>query len=223
MKTIQFWVIMVMLGVSAGLEQARGDVDKVPPSEALSGFPTQLDAYDSTEIPISDDALAVMGKGFFLDRMYVRSPALAAQARAGETFGPVELFIGYFPTQRTGQTIHSPQHCLPGAGWIFDSSGTVALNPVNGRENVVGDYLISNGNAKSEVLYWYRSHGRTVANDWTAKLYTLSDSILYSRTDAALIRIVTPVFPNEGRASAQARAIGFANRITPLLPAYIPD
>ena len=223
MKTIRFWVVVAMLAGSAGMERARGDVDKVPPSTPLAEFPAQLGAYTSQEIPISDDALAVMGKGVFLDRMYTRSPELATAALPSEVPGPVELFIGYFPTQRTGQTIHSPQHCLPGAGWVFESSGTVELKPVDGHRLVVGDYLISNGTSKSEVLYWYRSHGRTVASDWTAKLYTLSDSILYSRTDAALVRIVTPLLGNESRVSAQARALAFANRITPLLPAYIPD
>ena len=223
MKSAHFWVVALMLGSAAGLENARGDVDRVPPSQPLAEFPKQLGAYGSEDIPLSDETLEVMGKGVFLDRMYMRPAGVPLEQATADATGPVSLFIGYFPTQRTGQTIHSPQHCLPGAGWIFESSSVVELPPVNGHKNEVGDYLISNGNAKSEVLYWYRSHGRTVANDWAAKLYTLSDSILYSRTDAALIRIVTPLQSGESRAVARDRAIAFANRITPLLPAYIPD
>ena len=48
--------------------------------------------------------------------------------QTGQLFTPpVSLFIGYFPTQRTGQSIHSPQNCLPGAGWTFASSKTIYL------------------------------------------------------------------------------------------------
>ncbi len=212
-----------MLACATGLERARGDVDKVPPSVPLDRLPTRISGWSSVEIPLSDDTLATLGKGVFLDRDYTPVAAGASADDRKEANGEVSLFIGYFPTQRTGQTIHSPQHCLPGAGWVFDSSGVVDLSAPDGRTMQVGEYLISNGGSKAEVLYWYRSHGRTMANDWTAKLYTLVDSILYSRTDAALIRIVTPVQPGEGQAGAHRRAVNFANRITPMLPAYIPD
>jgi hypothetical protein len=66
-------------------------------------------------------------------------------------------------------------------------------------------------------------HGRSIASDYQAKLYTLADSIRFGRSDEALVRIVTPVNPGEDRAAARSRAIGFAEQITPLLPAYIPN
>lgn len=225
MRSRHMLVILVMLAAAAGLEHARGDVDKVPPSQPLNQLTTTLGAYRSEDIPLSDETLETLGKGIFLNRVYTPSAAAvnANPAAAKDETAPVSLFIGYFPTQRTGQAIHSPQHCLPGAGWVFDSSGLIDLEEREGRKNQVGEYLISNGPSKAEVLYWYRSHGRTMASDWTAKLYTLTDSIVYSRTDAALIRIVTPVEPNEDRASAHRRAVDFANRLTPLLPAYVPD
>ena len=106
---------------------------------------------------------------------------------------------------------------------MFDESRVIELSDPEGRKSQVGEYLISNGGTKAEVLYWYRSHGRTMASDWTAKLYTLFDSILYSRTDAALIRIITPVQAGESQVRAHERAVEFANRISPLLPAYVPE
>ena len=66
-------------------------------------------------------------------------------------------------------------------------------------------------------------HGRSIANDYTAKLYTLAYSIRYDRTDAALVRITTPVKSGEDRATARKRVIGFAQQIVPLLPAYVPN
>ena len=63
-------------------------------------------------------------------------------------------------------------------------------------------------------------HGQSIANDYKAKLYTLANSIRYGRTDAALVRIITPVFPSEDRASARERALQFARQIVPLLPGH---
>ena len=66
-------------------------------------------------------------------------------------------------------------------------------------------------------------HGRSIANDYKAKLYTLADSIRYGRTDAALVRIITPVLANETRDEARNRAIAFTQQIVPDLPEYVPN
>lgn len=219
MNSLRFWVITVMMAAAAVLLHVRGDVDLVPRSEPLDQLPMQIGSLSATEIPLDQETLDVLGKGVFLNRIY-QPVALEKKAPTGV---PLSLFIGYFPTQRTGQSIHSPQNCLPGAGWSFLSSGVTDLTDSNGRKYTVGDYLISDGRSSQEVLYWYRVHGRSIANDYKAKLYTLADSIRYSRTDAALIRIITPVLPGEDRASARDRAVRFADRLAPLLPAYIPN
>ena len=62
-----------------------------------------------------------------------------------------------------------------------------------------------------------------MASDYVAKLYTLLDSIRYNRTDAALVRVVTPVPRGESREEAHIRAVSFAEHLSPLLPAFIPN
>lgn len=238
MKTPRFLVVVVLLLATGALLHLRGDVDFVPRSAPLSGMPTRIGAYTSQDIPIDQSVLDVLGKGIFLNRVYVpaqesstpvledaavtqkqgASPATSAGAREA-----VGLFIGYFPTQRTGQSIHSPQNCLPGSGWTFDSSGTTELQDASGKRYNVGEYLISNGPARQEVLYWYQSHGRSIANDYKAKLYMLTDSIRLGRTDAALVRLITPVAPGEDRATAHNRVVHFAELMVPLLPTYVPN
>ncbi len=209
----------MLLLAAAFVLHARGDVDRVPHSEPLDEMPRNIGVWSGTDIPLDAEVLAVLGKGVFLNRDY--SPLEAARGSADAA--PVGLFIGYFPTQRTGQSIHSPQNCLPGAGWVFESSGVTQLNASEGKPVEVGEYIISNGTSRAEVLYWYRSHGRSIANDYKAKLYTLADSIRYSRTDAALVRVVTPVALGEPPARAHQRAVDFANHMEPLLPAFIPN
>ena len=219
MRSARFWAIAILMTFSALVLHVRGDVDHVPYSVPLSQLPRTLGDMNSTEIALDQETLDVLGKGDFLYRVYTPRPGTAS-VFAGSA---ISLFIGYFPTQRTGQSIHSPQNCLPGAGWTFVSSGVTEFADDTGKQYRVGDYLITNGKQSQEVLYWYQMHGRSIANDYAAKLQTITDSIKYGRTDAALVRIITSVDPSEGREHARNRAIEFAKQIVPLLPAYVPN
>ena len=214
----KYWVTVLLLLVTLAAVRLRGDTDQVPPSRPLAEFPMRIGGWDGTEIALNQATLDVLGKGFFLNRVYLRQE----DGRATGANDALSLFIGYFPTQRTGQSIHSPQNCLPGAGWTFDSSGTTEI-PGNGTTERVGEYVISNGIYRQEVLYWYQSHGHTIANDYAAKFFMLRDAIVYHRTDAALVRVITAIRPGETRQQAHDRAVRFAAELTPILPNYIPN
>ncbi len=236
MTSPRYWTVICLLALAAGALYRRGDKDHTPPSTPLSDFPILLGNMSSVDMPIDPEALAILGQGDFLNRVFSpprldktdlfgKPSEVAAPAAAG---APTEatavgLFIAYFPTQRTGQAIHSPQNCLPGSGWSFESSGTTDVTDSSGKLSQVGDYVIVNGGQRAEVLYWYQSHGRAIASDYRAKLFMLADSIRYSRSDAALVRIVTPIQPGEARDAAHQRAVRFAQRLIPILPAYIPS
>jgi EpsI family protein len=136
---------------------------------------------------------------------------------------PIGLFIGYFPTQRTGVTIHSPKNCLPGSGWAFESSRYVKLNDADGKTHQVGEYIIGNGENRQFVIYWYQAHGRSVANEYMAKVYLVTDAIRMHRTDGALVRVITPIGSGEGTSAARVRAEAFTAHLTPMLPRFIPN
>ena len=229
MPSARYWTVTLLMALATFVLYRRGDKDHVPVSTPLAQFPQQLDQRTSTDVPLDQNVLDVLGHGIFLNRVYSEMPGRdvgdAASAALEHTRPPaaVALFIAYFPTQRTGQSIHSPQNCLPGAGWVFESAGVTEVKDATGRASQVGDYIISDGTNRDEVLYWYQSHGRAIASDYRAKLYMLADSIRYSRSDAALVRIVTPITGGEPREVAHERAVEFASRLIPLLPAYIPN
>jgi EpsI family protein len=213
MKSPKFWTILLLLLATAFVLQSRGDTDRVVPSEPLSRLPETIGSWTAKDYPLDDATLEVLGKGDFLNRIYSSQIPSA----------PVSLFIGYFPTQRTGQTMHSPQNCLPGAGWTFDWKKYVDLEDVNGKTYRVGEYLISNGETKQFVIYWYQAHGRSVPNEYVAKLYMVTDAIRTNRTDGALVRVITQVLPGEPLEAAEDRAIHFTRQMTPYLPRFIPD
>jgi EpsI family protein len=189
-------------------------------------MPDTIDGKVAQDIPLQDDVLAVLGKGDFLNRMYTVPDPKKVASEPGAASGaayPVGLFIGYFATQRTGQSIHSPQHCLPGAGWTFESSKYADLDEINGKRFNVGEYVINNGDSRQFVIYWYQAHGRSIANEYKAKAYMIADAIRHNRTDGALIRVITPIAAGEPVDEARARAVHFTSRMTPYLSQFIPN
>src|SRR5436305_5916822 len=103
----RFAVAAVLVGATALVLQARNSSEIIPPRPPLSSFPSVLGDWTSTDVALTQDVRNVLGPGDFLLRNY-RQPG-------GER--NVFLFLAYFPSQRAGDTIHSPKNCLPGAGW----------------------------------------------------------------------------------------------------------
>ncbi len=213
---------LCLLVLTASLLIRRGNADRIPQGVPLQAFPQILGPWEGTDQPLQEYVLDVLGKGVFLNRVYVRKRSMNPADAAADT-ASVGLFIGYFPTQRTGQAIHSPQNCLPGAGWTFVSHGVTTLPNQQGPPVRVGEYVITNGEMRDIVLYWYRAHGRSVASDYAAKWYTLEDSILMQRTDSALVRVITPLGKGEDAQAGHQRAVDFAARMNAQLGPYLPD
>jgi EpsI family protein len=169
------------------------------------------------EPPLDSSVLALLRLDDYLTRAYF-----------DPTQDGVGLYIGYYGSQRQGDTMHSPQNCLPGAGWepvsrsmlpIAVSSGAAALDP----EIVVNRYLIQKGVDQQLVLYWYQSHGRVVASEYWAKYYLVRDAIRLNRTDGALVRVIVPLVENTGATQAERVAVEFVKALFPLLDGYLPD
>jgi EpsI family protein len=212
MNMARFMSVFALLASTAGLLHIRGYTEIRAYSEPLSMFPEELAGWESSTRQIDAASLAVLGPGDFLSRSY---------SRPGNA--PIDLFIAYFPSQRTGATIHSPKNCLPGAGWTFESSSTAYLRDSTGKLHQVGEYVVSNSDTKAFVIYWYQAHGRSVASEYAAKMYLVTDAIRMNRSDGALIRVITRVSPLDGPPNARIRAEEFTSELFPLLSRFIPD
>ena len=213
MMNPRYWAVVLLLAGAALLLYARGNSDLIPASEPLSKIPSIIAGWAGSDLQIDQESLDVLGAGDFLSRIYTK------EGRSEQ----IALFIGYFPTQRTGVTIHSPKHCLPGAGWAFESSQYVDLRDANDKPHHVGEYVIGNGENRQFVIYWYEAHGRSVANEYKAKIYLVADAMRLNRTDGALVRVITPIDAKEDTSSARARAEAFVAQLAPTLPRFIPN
>lgn len=210
---LRFAFAVTLIAFTAILLQARGRTEIITNRLPLTSFPAQLGNWDSTQIELDNDTLAILGAGDFLERVY-QNPTAKSPA--------IDLFLAYFPSQRTGDTIHSPQHCLPGAGWNPEENARVTLSLPGHGPFPANRYVITKAGARKLVLYWYWAHDRGVASEYWAKYYLVRDSIRMNRSDGALVRIVTDMFPGETADAAQQRLLPFASAVSPLLDDYIP-
>jgi EpsI family protein len=139
-----------------------------------------------------------------------------------ETGDVLSLFVAYFATQRTGKTPHSPKNCLPGSGWTPSEAGIIKISQPNySRQITVNRYIVSRGDNQSVVLYWYQGHGRVIASEYEAKIYTVLDSLRYKRSDTSLIRVVQGVTAGNTR-RATDDAISFVKAFFQPLRDYLP-
>jgi EpsI family protein len=206
-----FWPIILLMSATAGLLQGRAEHEKEPRRLDFSSFPTRIGGWVGTDIGLLPEELAVLGKGDFLVREYTRGTEL-----------PMNLFLAYYPSQRSGDTIHSPRNCLPGAGWTPLKAGKILIPSSKGSSMTVNRYIVGKGSERMLVLYWYQGQGRVTPSEYWAKIFLVTDSMRLNRTDGALIRVLTSYGAEGDELMAEARAIEFTQKIIPMLDAHIP-
>lgn len=187
---------------------SRGE--RVSPRRPLRDLPVALGAWQGTDQPLEQRIVNAVGVDDYINRAY--------RDGNGNT---VQLYIGYYASQRTGDTIHSPKNCLPGAGWEPVRADRLAIAMPGTAPMVVNDYLIQKGRDRELVLYWYQARGRVVASEYWAKFWMVHDAITRNRTDGSLIRVVAGTPGDE--AQARARAVEFVRALSPWLKEFVPN
>ena len=211
--SLRFGIAAVLMLATALVLQAHSRSEYFPPRASLSSLPLQIDGWTGTDSVLDQQTLDILGPGEFLVRDY---------QNASQPQPWIDLYIAYFPTQKAGDTIHSPNHCLPGAGWIPTSRELVRLTRPDGSSFPVNRYVVAKTGERQLVLYWFQAHGRAVASDYWAKYYLVSDSVRMNRSDGALVRLMTPILDGESPDAAQARMMKLGSQFLPLLDNYIP-
>jgi EpsI family protein len=215
-------IIAVLLVVTFAYLARMSTAEPVPLREPLTSLPMQFGDWKGRQAPDFDDRiLAVLGVDDYTRRTYYSSAER----------GWIGLYIGYYASQRQGDTVHSPLNCLPGAGWtpVTQDRATITVkdtpNAPTDRAITINRFVIQKGLDRQMVLYWYQSHGRVVASEYWGRVYTVTDAIRHNRTDAALVRVVVPIYgeTSEAVGEAERRGVGFVQTMFPHLAHYLPS
>lgn len=201
-----FWAVtsVLTLEILAFYTIPKGEfVPSPPPLRALS---RQIGDWRMTaEYDIDEETRQFLKADDTLNRFY-----------ADGSSKPLSLFVAFFKSQRAGVTPHSPKVCLPGNGWTPEDSTRIMVNLPDGTPLRVNRFVVSRGEQRSIVYYWYQTAHRVLADEYVSKAYLMIDGLRYRRSDEALLRVISSV-EGEGEAAAEERAIRFIQAIfTPL-------
>jgi EpsI family protein len=209
----RFFSAAALLAATAIFLHARSRNEILPARQPLNAFPQQLGEWSGADAPIPQDTLDVLGPGDFLLRVY--------QDDSGRS-PDIDLFLAYFSSQRAGDTIHSPKHCLPGAGWWPIEAGRISISSPGHAPFLVNRYIVARGPERRLVLYWYWAHDRALASEYLSKFYLVADSIRMNRSDGSLVRVTTPLRSGESADAGQNRLLAFAAKVVPVLNNFVP-
>ncbi|MEO1574578.1 MAG: VPLPA-CTERM-specific exosortase XrtD [Pseudomonadota bacterium] len=149
----------------------------------------------------------------------------SADYRSGDNAVPVELWVAYYDNQRKGASAHSPRSCLPGGGWRIDTLENHAVSNVPGIDGdlTVNRLLISYGEQKMLVYYWFKQRERHLTNEYIVKWYLFWDAFTRNRTDGALVRFSMPVSSGQSVADADAALTDMIRVSYPEIAQRVPD
>lgn len=182
----------------------------MPLKRPFAEFPRVIDKWTAVKDHSFDEkTMAILRVDDFIFRSY------------REEGNVVLLYIGYYRSQREGVQIHSPKHCLPGSGWFKLSEKVRMIQSEYGAINFV-ETIYQKDLEKKVFLYWYDMQGNTITNEYLLKLSLIYNSLKNNRSDAAFIRISTPVLNNNVE-NAITVAERFLRNSIPVIKSFLPE
>jgi EpsI family protein len=189
-------VASVMIGAHA-YASALSARSVAPAHRALRTVPFDIGPWRGQDQPAFDsETLRILRADDYMNRMYVDA--------AGYVAG---LYVAFYASQRSGESIHSPLHCLPGTGWRPLSTTRTTIATAHGPVRV-NRLLVEKASARQLVLYWFEGRGRSVASEFENRRLLVWDALRRGRSEGALVRITTPV--GSDPSVADATAVRFA-------------
>src|SRR5438045_362154 len=115
----KYWLLVVVLltgGVFINWFQQRGEAEVF--WKPLAQLPEKLGDWrqKGDEMRFGEQTESVLRATDYTQRYYSLPDGRMAN-----------LYVGYYASQRAGASYHSPQNCLPGAGWVMREPQTVEI------------------------------------------------------------------------------------------------
>jgi EpsI family protein len=202
-------IAAALMVATGGFLRSLSAADLVPDPSLLNALPFQIGEWRGRDLGRFDaETEAVLQADSYVMRRYVRAGI------------PVDLFVAYYATQRSGHTMHSPLNCLPGTGWEWLDRRRENVSVAPGREIGINANVARKNGQQDLVYYWYQSHGRAVSSEYRNRLLLVQDSLTLHRSDGALVRVTAPVLA--GNASS-AEVTAFIRALHPTLTRHLPE
>ncbi len=204
-KTKQYIVLFIVLvALIIYTYSVRFGQVESSPLPALESIPISIDNYRGRDEYQEPASLQVLDADTTILRTYRRNDD-------GRT---IRLFVAYFGTLQEQSQIHSPEHCLPGAGWnIVKKSSTKAQ--IGNRAALLKYLVISHSSERRIVLYWFSTPREIVTDEFRLKWYQVKTALLRKPQAATFVRFSTTIPLDENEEVTLRELVPFIEAISP--------
>jgi EpsI family protein len=177
-------LILILLAATLMASKLADNGRSASLARPLDSIGTSIAGFTGSgeNLPLGPGALEALKCDAYLSRSYRKSGIDA------------DLFIAYYAQQRSGESMHSPKHCLPGAGWEIWDYGSTDVG-ADGHNFTINKYSIEHDGDRRLVLYWYQSKTRIIASEYLGKVLLARDALLRHSTAGSIVRIIVPDQP----------------------------
>ncbi len=211
-----YWTACLLLVLAAPATIVIGDrEDSMPQRQRFAAFPLLVGKWKGVEVGMGQNYIDALK---FDD--YIIGNYSVAEDRL-----PVNFYVAYYSSQRKGASAHSPKSCMPGDGWRIGKFEQRSIGShVTGRGDVlrVNRAIISKGDSRQLVYYWFQQRGRIITNEYLVKWYLFWDALTQQRTDGALVRLVVALPEGARETEADDKLAAFLDVVFPKLESFIP-
>lgn len=207
----------ILLLIAVPLSQFVGDREELTPSRSrFTTFPLQIGDWRGTEVGMGQEYIDALKFDDYIVANYTNH----------QSQEPVNFYVAYYASQRKGASAHSPKSCMPGDGWrIGDfTQRTIPGIDVEGASPLrVNRAVISKGESKQLVYYWFQQRGRIITNEYLVKWFLFWDALTKQRTDGALVRLVIALKDGEDASEGDKILDTFIKTMYPHLSVFVPN
>lgn len=204
-------IIIVFLVMTAILTSVFSRSERILPNKSFDLFPVEIGEWKGVKENLDQKVYNILGVEEYILGNY-----------RNQRGNRINLYVGFYQSQKEGDLIHSPKNCMPGAGWniIKTDQEPIVFHKGQKPRNVIR-LLLQKGGEKQIVLYWFHSRGRIIGSEYMQKIWLVIDSMTKQRTDGAFVRLISPIITSE---ETTAKILTeFAREIKPILDEYIPS
>ncbi len=209
-RTLIASAIMILTALGLG---PISRVEDVPIKKPLSQFPMQIGEWKGFEDRFEERIYKILGV----------DDSILANYRSQDGH-QISLYVGFYQNQREGNVIHSPKHCMPGAGWNITHTAVeeVALAQTNPEKLNVTKLKMEKDGQKIIAFYWFQSRGRFIHSEYLQKIFLVYDSMFKNRTDGSFVRLIATVKDDNEKATLN-NLKEFIGLLIPLLNEHLPS
>jgi EpsI family protein len=210
-----FWIsLLLMVMTIAIVQKMHIGKDIIVWKKNLDKLPYTIGRMSGVDIPLEESVIKELDPDVYVYRNYTSTDGRI-----------INVYIGYYGTQKGGRSAHNPEGCYPGAGWsILGESMTYVPVKLGGvkRNMTLNTLQVKRGDVNQLVYHWYQTERDTViVNGVQQNINRFKNRLLNNRDDGAFIRISEDNGDSEGKTKKDIEE--FIRQLFPLVAQYWPQ